>query len=157
MDNWNRYEAKLELTKKLLKHALSTNRLRYFMTGTTPYCIENKDDDTYFMLKALYAVNQEQPELMLAERFDEEMILICSNCVHEGILESTIQIILCQLTAQKENTAGFTVDCDRYIACLRELVQIIKKKYDTSQGSKMLSMLRNYNMVLMNNFGKCFM
>ena len=161
MDNMDQYMAKLEMAKKLLEHALSCDKLRFFMTSTIPYQLETMDEsrnrvpDTGIVMQALYAVNKEQPELMLAEQFDENMALICGNCIHEGILECTIRIILYQLTAQKENRAGFTVDCDRYIACLRELVPIIKKK--GSNTPQMSNMLMHYNTVLQRTFGKSFM
>ena len=160
MNNFEKSEAKLNLSKKLLDHALSRNKLRYFMMNTLPYNLETMDEnrnrvpDTGIVMRALYEVNQEQPELRLAEQFDTEMTLICSNCWHEDILDCAIRIILYQLTAQNDNTAGFTVDCDRYIACLEKLVQIIKKKGISPQMS---DMLRHYNMVLMRTFGKCFM
>ena len=163
VNNWNKTicEAKLDLSKKLLEHALSRNKLRYYMVNTSPYILETMDEnryrvpDTGMVMRTLYEVNQEQPELKLAEQFDAEMIIICSNCKHEGILDCAIRIILYQLTAQKEGRAGFTVDCDRYITCLEKLVQILKKKGLNSP--KMSDMLQHYNMVLIREFGKSFM
>ncbi len=150
------YEKKMELCEAMLEEAIARNQMHYLFGNIGRYSIfamdsnRNRTHDTSAVLQTLYNYHRKNPQAQIPKLFDETMVRIAQNSGDVEGINNALKILEAQLTAQRENTAAFEVDCDKYIELFKQTAEKFRHWIETGHVKRpgMMEMFQEHSSIM---------